>query len=235
METEREIAIEWWKRKHYYFRATYHRKILDKLLKENKHFYKGVVLDIGGRNKSGFERPTTERWITTSLEKDENEKTDMILDACDMRTIASESIDTINIIEVFEHLKEPKKALKECYRILKNEGIMIMSSPFMFPVHYEPFDCQRWTQSKWQEELVNAGFEIRKFKIIGGYFSVLADTIKALVRAMPKPARFISYLAYPIMDLAVELDNLLVIQLHDWLGKYHSGYFIIAKKDGKTL
>ena len=40
----------------YYFWATYRRKILDKLLKENKHYYKGVVLDIGGRDRGKFKK-----------------------------------------------------------------------------------------------------------------------------------------------------------------------------------
>ena len=48
-------------------------------------------------------------------------------------------------LEVFEHIKYPNKAVNEIYRLLKPNGNFLMSVPFMFPIHDEPYDFQRWT------------------------------------------------------------------------------------------
>ena len=55
------------------------------------------------------------------------------------------TFDTIIALEVFEHIKLPQKAIKEIYRILKPNGTLLLSIPFIFPIHDEPNDYQRWT------------------------------------------------------------------------------------------
>ncbi len=55
------------------------------------------------------------------------------------------SFDTVIALEVFEHINLPQKAIKEIYRILKPKGILLLSIPFIFPIHDEPHDYQRWT------------------------------------------------------------------------------------------
>ncbi|MDH5684555.1 MAG: class I SAM-dependent methyltransferase, partial [candidate division WOR-3 bacterium] len=114
----------------YYFWATYHRRLLDKLLEQSKNYYKGVVLDIGGRDRGSFVSPKdkVEKWIFADIEN--KYKPDIVMDVCDMSGINNESIDVVNAIELFEHVENPKKGLRECYRVLKKRGIMVLSAPF---------------------------------------------------------------------------------------------------------
>jgi len=214
----------------YYFGATYRRKILDKLLEENKYYYKGVVLDIGGRDRGKFKKPKdkVEKWIFVDIEEKHNP--DIVLDVADMNKIESESIDTINTLELFEHVGYPEKGLKECYRVLKNNGYMIISVPFLFPIHADPHDFQRWTEDKWKQVLQEIGFSIEKFEIMGRYFTVLADMKRTCIKSMPRPLRYVFYLFCPLLDLLVKLDNLKFVQNHSKLGKFHGGYFIILRK-----
>lgn len=90
----------------YYFWATYRRKILDNLLEENKHYYKGVVLDIGGRDRGKFIKPKdkVKKWIFADVEEKYNP--DVVLDVCNMSKIESGSIDTINAIKIFDAKEE---------------------------------------------------------------------------------------------------------------------------------
>lgn len=127
----------------YYLGATYHRKILDKLLGKNKHYYQGVVLDIGGRDRGRFNKPKhkVEKWIFADIEERHNP--DIVLDVCDMNQITSDSIDVINATEIFEHIENPEKGLEECYRVLKKDGVLMLSMPFLFPIHADPPDFQR--------------------------------------------------------------------------------------------
>ncbi|MBU0612607.1 class I SAM-dependent methyltransferase [Patescibacteria group bacterium] len=214
----------------YYFWATYRRKSIDRILKENIHFYNGFVLDIGGRKRGQFKEPMgkVKKWIYTDINK--KHKPDLVLDVSHMDTIKSESVDVINAIELFEHVKRIEDGLKECYRVLKNGGTIIICVPFLYPVHADPNDFQRWTEDKWKNELVKVGFQISKIVIMGRYFTVLMDMKKELIKLLPFPIKHFFYLFYPLMDLAVKLDNSKWVKKNKRLMKYHSGYYIVANK-----
>ena len=68
----------------YYFWATYRRKLLDKLLEENKSYYKGIVLDIGGRDRGKFKKPKdkVEKWIFADTE--DRHQPDIVLDVSEV-------------------------------------------------------------------------------------------------------------------------------------------------------
>lgn len=55
--------------------------------------------------------------------------------------------DVVIAIEVFEHLHTPIRAINECHRVLSKEGLLLVSIPFMFHVHGDPDDYQRYTRS----------------------------------------------------------------------------------------
>jgi len=218
------------KRIHYYLGTTYRRKLLDKLLEENKCYYKGIVLDIGGRDRGKFKKPKNkvERWIFADIEERYNP--DIIIDVCNMKQIQDESIDVINAIELFEHVENPEKGLKECYRVLRKGGVMILSVPFLYPIHADPYDFQRWTEEKWRKVLEEIGFEIEKFEIMGRCFTVLAETERNLIKSLPPPLRWFFYLFYPLLDVLAKLDRFKFVSSHPKLGKFHGGYFIVVRK-----
>lgn len=214
----------------YYIWATYRRKLLDKLLEENKHYYKGVVLDIGGRDRGKFKKPKNkvEEWIFADIEKNHNP--DIVLDVADMSEIKSKSIDVVNAIELFEHVEKIEQGLKECHRVLKKNGRIIISVPFLYPVHADPCDYQRWTNEKWKKDLEKIGFKIEKFENIGRYFTVLADMIKILIKSITPILKYLGYAFYPFLDLMVSIDKFNFVKNNNRLNKYTTGYFIIAKK-----
>lgn len=214
----------------YYFFASYRRKLIDKLQEKHKHLYKGIVLDIGGRDRGLFKSPKdkVEKWITTDIESSRNP--DMVLDVAKMDTLENESVDVINAIELFEHVEKIDKGIDECVRVLKKDGTMIISVPFLFPVHADPHDFQRWTDNKWKNALSERGLSIETFEIMGAYFTVLGDSLKALFESFPPLVRHLQIIFYPFLDLLVSFDKTSAIKNHKRLGKYHGGYFIIAKK-----
>ncbi|MCK5039974.1 MAG: hypothetical protein KAR87_03335 [Candidatus Aenigmarchaeota archaeon] len=63
---------------------------------------------------------------------------------------------------------------------------MILSVLFLFPIHADPYDFQRWTKSKWEKELKKAGLLIKHFEIMERYFTVTADGWKNLIKSMPR-------------------------------------------------
>lgn len=212
----------------YYKRASYRRKMLDSLLEKYKHIYKGIVLDIGGRDRGIFKKPKdkVDKWIFADINP--NYKPDIILDVTDMRQIQSESIDVINAIELFEHVNNINKGLKECFRVLKKNGVIIISVPFLANIHSDPFDFQRWTFTKWKLQLRKTGFTINKFFIMGKYYTLLSQMLKTRIDTLPRGGFLLFRIFRPILDWLSHFDN--NIKNNEILDSYHNGYFIIATK-----
>jgi len=59
---------------------------------------------------------------------------------------AGESIGTVLLLDVLEHLPEPDLCMAEVNRVLKLRGKVIIYVPFMYPLHDVPLDFQRWTR-----------------------------------------------------------------------------------------
>ncbi len=128
------------------------------------------------------------------------------------------------------HVVNPEHGLKECYRVLKPNGTIIISMPFLHQIHADPFDFQRWTDNKWKMVLKENKFEIEKFEIMGRFFTILAELNRVLINSLPNTLRWVRYALFPFWDIVAYLDKLPVIRKHKILNKYHGGYYIIAKK-----
>lgn len=219
------------KRDQYSNWASYRRKYLDVLLEKYKDFYQGVVLDIGGRDRGKFKKPrgNVENWIFADINKKHNP--DILLDVANMNQIDSESIDVINAIELFEHIEEIEMALKECHRVLKKKGILIISVPFLWQIHADPFDFQRWTSTKWRVELKKNNFKIENFLIMGRYYTHLAEIIKVKLINGSQMERFFLKIILPFLDLMIRFDNKPKVKQNLILNNFHNGYFIIARKN----
>jgi SAM-dependent methyltransferase len=214
----------------YYFRSSYRRQALDKLQEKYIYEFKGVVLDIGGRDRGLFNKPKdiVEKWIFADIDVEHNP--DVVADVVEMNAFETESIDIVNAIELFEHVEKINEGIAECYRVLKKEGKLIISAPFLYYVHADPLDFQRWTHTKWRVELEKTGFKIEIFEIIGRYFTVRNGMQKTFIQSLPVIIRHIGYLVFPFYELLNKIDNTNWIRNHPKLGNFHGGYFIIAKK-----
>jgi SAM-dependent methyltransferase len=69
---------------------------------------------------------------------------DMLADAHAL-PFADGSFDAIVAVEVLEHLRNPVAASSELARVLRPDGVALITIPFMFRVHGDPYDFQRFT------------------------------------------------------------------------------------------
>ena len=58
--------------------------------------------------------------------------------------LPSESVGAMLLLEVMEHVQFPMKAMAEAYRILKPNGVLVMSSVMNYPIH-DTYDYWRFT------------------------------------------------------------------------------------------
>lgn len=57
----------------------------------------------------------------------------------------SGSVKTVLILETLEHVRNPMKALGEIYRVLSDDGVVVLSSLMKFKIHEYPQDYWRFT------------------------------------------------------------------------------------------
>lgn len=69
---------------------------------------------------------------------------DIIADAHNL-PFPDEAFGQIICSEVLEHLSEPTIAVKEMARVLVEEGRLILTVPFIYPIHEAPHDYNRFT------------------------------------------------------------------------------------------
>ena len=94
------------------------------------------------------------------------------------------SMDCLICTEVLEHSSNPQQLVDEMYRVLKNDGIGILTVPWSARYHYIPYDYYRYTPSSlanlfqnFSIKIVPRGTDITVIvsKIIVAYFRALTS------------------------------------------------------------
>lgn len=160
---------------------SFRRYYLDQELNNIKDKIYGTVLDIGGKkdNRRGsFEPPYLNVIEWLYLNNDKNSNPDIL---AELPTIPLEnnSVDVVICTEVIEYIYNYKQLLVEIKRVLKDDGIFILSLPFLHNLHadYES-DYYRFTEVLIKKEIEIAGLNINSFNRMGGIFSVCFDLFR---------------------------------------------------------
>jgi len=193
-------------------------------------YLNGVVLEIGaGSNylKGSFISKYDE-WI--SLDYDlRSESIDVRGDGQQL-PFKNEMFDTIISIDVLEHVPNPEKFVSEIFRVMKPNGNVILSTPFFFYLHEEPYDFFRFSKYGLKVLFERNGFKVLKIIPTAGVVSIIGILIsifftrtfkfsKLLLKTTLKINRFFQ------LKMLLPIDNKL-----DKNKRFAQGHFIIAKK-----
>lgn len=80
-----------------------------------------------------------------SFDIDEKREPDIVGDL-HTYNFGENTFDTIVVSEVLEHLHSPHVGIQNIYNTLKPGGRLILTTPFIFPIHDEPYDYYRYTK-----------------------------------------------------------------------------------------
>lgn len=69
------------------------------------------------------------------------------------------TFDTVLLLEVLEHVSLPERVLAEIGRVLAPGGVLLLSMPFLYPLHDAPHDYQRLTAYGLQHAVRRAGLD----------------------------------------------------------------------------
>ena len=79
--------------------------------------------------------------------------------------------------QVLEHSFEPELLLSECSRVLKPDGMLLLTIPFMWPEHEKPWDSQRFTSFGLINRLEKSGFSIVSVNRVNPRISALLQLL----------------------------------------------------------
>lgn len=194
-------------------------------------FVKGKTIDLGCGTMPFKNLLVNRATIYHTLDlRPHSEEVTYIGDIQDMSMIASASYDSAICLEVLEHVPNPSRAISEIYRILKPDGILIISVPHLSRLHDEPYDYFRFTNHGLRYLLEHKGFEVSEIKRKGGLFSFLGHQISTVllsgvwfVPGLRQIAWFLN--RWLITQLCHRMDK-----LFDGTGIFALGYVGVALK-----
>lgn len=200
----------------------------------------GRVLDIG----------CADRWIEPHLPEGCNyigldylatgglmygARPDVFADASQL-PLPDASIDTVLLLEVLEHLRHPAQALSEIARVLRPGGQLLLTMPFLYPIHDAPHDYQRLTRHGLVRDAEATGFHVDEVSGRLGSInaagliaclSLAGTATEALRRRSPGMVLVpLMLLLVPIINLAAWCGNVL---LPSW-DALTNGYLLVARK-----
>lgn len=88
------------------------------------------------------------------------------------------SFDAILCTEVLEHLDAPDDGLAEMRRVLRPNGRLLITVPFVAQHHEEPFDFFRYTAHGLRALADRNGLAVTRLVPLGGYWTMLAHTLR---------------------------------------------------------
>jgi len=161
---------------------SFRRRYLNKNLDQHKSKIKGKVLDVGGQKRPydgvivSRRIEGVEAWLF--LNPDENTEPDFCCTADDI-PIPDNYFDTLIMTEVLEYLVNPRQVFDELYRVSKPGCMMLLSTPFLVPIHADyPEDHVRYTPVMIRQLVSQSGFQIHTIDPMGSVGAVLSDILR---------------------------------------------------------
>ncbi|MFH1173341.1 MAG: class I SAM-dependent methyltransferase [bacterium] len=185
----------------------------------------GEILDLG----AGTERSSYFRFLKlednhkiTSIDITNERKPDIIANLEEGIPLPDNSFGYVMCFNLLEHIYDYQKVINETYRVLKPQGVLIGTVPFVMRYHADPSDYFRYTHQALKKIFEIAGFKEIIIKPLGyGPFVAGFSQIEYLLPG------FIKIFIIPIMIL---LDKLLLKIKKHFKNSYVLGYLFEVKK-----
>jgi SAM-dependent methyltransferase len=194
----------------------------------NNFFLNGQCLEFGAsgdlkKNFSSFTRGKS-KFHYSNLNNLKNKKI-IPLDLTKKLNVKSNQYNNVLIFNVLEHMNDHSIVFKEIKRILKKNGNLLASTPFLYQVHGAPRDYFRFTSEFFLEKLKENGFKKIKIKCLGyGPFVACFSIIHSYIKYLPLITHIVLFMCY-LIDFILQL--FVKTKLNEI---YPIGIFIVAKK-----
>lgn len=163
-----------------------------------------------------------------NIDIDKRRNPDQVIDICEIEQLKKLSFkpNLVCMFEVLEHTKNPINAIQNLYEIIDENSYVMLSTPFIFHIHDEPYDFFRFT--KYGLEILFQNFKEVVIKPRNGWFETILVLFVRLRMERNILSRMIGNLFILIYFLLTPITYLLQSIIKS--EKITTGYFVYAKK-----
>jgi SAM-dependent methyltransferase len=210
------------------------RKSLYKKIYKHRNFMCGNLLDFGCGSKPYegiFEvQKYTGLDIESSVHDHKNENIDVFYDGKKI-PFKDEYFDSIFSSEVLEHIFNIDEILKELNRVLKKDGHILITLPFIWNEHEEPYDFSRYTSFGIVFLLKNHGFKVVACEKTNNFIEALFQMkcIYLHLYFFPKN-KYINFILTVLLIGPVNLLGLIISSIFPRDYSFYNNDVILAKK-----
>lgn len=158
------------------------------IIEIEKLHLKGSILDVGSKKSpSNVSNHIKYNKDITYLDKFSEEKKDLKIDL-EKKYLGNLDVKFNNIFlfNVLEHVYNFQNCINTCNFFLKNDGLIVGSTPFIFQIHGSPKDYFRFTSESLNVILNEAGFRNIEIKVLaGGIFVCFFSSISRSTQKIP--------------------------------------------------
>jgi len=199
----------------------------------------GRILLAGGASESGSEQAVlsilsmkTPTIVVANI--DLKARPSVLMDLSSPWPFRDEVFDVIVSTWVVEHLQDPWRFFQEAYRVLQDEGKIVVAVPFIHRVHGAPFDYWRLTDTALVHLCRKAGFnQVKVERVGGGPFLAAIALLWPLVR-IPVLCGLLVLLGF-LADFAIFYLIRAFKKGTPLIGTYGLSYICYAVKTGEAL
>jgi len=141
------------------------------------------------------------------------------------------SFDGVLSTQVLEHVPDTQTYLSEAFRVLKSDGHLILSAPFVYQEHEQPYDFYRFSSFQIVKMLTQVGFEVIECSKITVGLEAISILLSVWCISNLRPpirggGRLVSFLlCFPIQIFGIFLSKMLPNS-----GELFLDVVVIAKK-----
>ena len=209
------------------------RRALAREMRRVAHHARGRLLDVGCGQKPYEEMFAVTSYIGVELDTPENrahKRADEFYDGKHLPFPVAE-FDTVLCNQVLEHVFEPDVFLAELARVLKPGGMLILTVPFVWDEHEQPFDYARYSSFGLRHLLTKHGFAVKEHVKTLGDLSVLCQLGNAyLFKIARGRSRVFNLLLTGFVMAPISLSGVIFARLFPKNGDLYLDNIVIAHR-----
>lgn len=196
-----------------------------------------AILDVGCGSKPYEDLFTDAQYVGLEVSESGHDhahsKVDVFYDGSRM-PFADSVFDFLICSEVLEHVPDDTSLILECKRVLKPTGELLLSTPFIWQLHEEPYDFRRFTCHGLTRKLDELGFAIKEDRKVGG--EVLVALVVAQLALWSISLKYFGKLGLALVSPIVAILNIvsLFFDVSASLSKLYLSNVIVASPSSET-
>jgi SAM-dependent methyltransferase len=210
------------------------RRELRKQIAELAPQVRGRTLDVGcGKQPYAELFAATTEYVGMELDTEENRASKRADTFYDGTTFPFEAgrFDSVIIFQVIEHVFNPDQFLAEVHRVLSATGTLLLTVPFVWDEHEQPYDYARYSSFGLRHLLESHGFEVVEHRKSVDNVRVISQLINCYIyKKTVTDNAYLNLLATAALMAPVTLSGELLSRILPGNGDLYLDNVVLARK-----